>query len=236
MGLKEAGLRGSLRNISTGAEYVPPSGLARWTFDDADTSGSTATDVWAGNDGTITGATTGASGANQTYTTNEAYSFDGTDDYVTVPNGIFSGLSEYTVAFWINFGVINDGNFHTGVAFVEDALIQFRQDQDGTIRFRQQNDQANAFAVTSSATAGTWTHWMCIWDGSQIELFKDNTSQGTAAISSMNTTQGDGNGIAVYNPSSPVAHLEGDMDDVRVFDKALSSTERSDLYNNGSIA
>jgi hypothetical protein len=67
-----------------------------WTLDDVDTSGSTATDIVGASNGTIVGATTGATGQ-----VGEAYNFSGANDYVDLGNALDPGTGSFSVSCWI---------------------------------------------------------------------------------------------------------------------------------------
>lgn len=228
MTTKEGGLRGSIRNIGVEVAAIPDSGVSRWTFDDADTDSGTATDVWGDNDGTINGATTGVSGANQTYTTNEAYSFDGTDDNVTVTIG--NSYSTFSVALWyyLDSSSSNECLFSIG-------------NESGEVTFRV--DSGNGYdlfddGVTNGGGGGegSWIHVCLTVDttSSDFEIYENGSSIITG---SFNVDFGSGD--LYFGERNPVDdggdNLSGDLDDIRLYDKVLSSNEVSNLYNNGSI-
>lgn len=219
---------------------IPDSGVTRLTLDDADTSGGTTTDVWGDNDGTINGATSGVSGANQTYTTNEGFSFDGTDDYVN--SGGFDVGQGVSVAAWLRFSS-NDNSDVIPVnkrASSGDNLginIEYGTRASGEIDCFVATDNGSEPTVGSTAVDdGAWHHIVGTFDGSEIELFVDGSSEGTTALSGDQSSSSE---LAIgKNHSSGDfnnRHYDGDIDDVRVYDKGLSATEASDLYNTGSI-
>jgi hypothetical protein len=75
--------------------------VGHWTMDDADTSGGTLYDS-SGYDyhGSLSGGvTTGASGIGGSGLS-ESYSFDGTDDEVTLPNMGLSGDQSISISVW----------------------------------------------------------------------------------------------------------------------------------------
>jgi len=235
MGLKDGGLRtGGLRNLSEiGAP--PASGVARLTFDNADTPGGTATDVWGDYDGTISGATTGVSGANQTYNTNEAYSFDGTDDSVDLGGTAFVDLfqnSSFSICLWAymdstgDHALFNYHNAYPGIGYERQGSNGF----DAGIYDGSFNIIESGNSVTNS-----WQHHVLTYDSSNntAEYYIDASSQGS--VSSGNATLNRDRTV-IGNRSDGNYPFAGDIDDVRVYSKALSSTEVSNLYNTGSIS
>jgi len=230
MGFKEAGLRGSLRNVSVGASEIPDSGVTRLTFDDADTSGSTAIDVWGNNDGTINGATTGVSGI-AGYDSGQAYSFDGVDDNVVVPNGILSGA--FSVAFWFNADDVSSDGRIVSLRSDVGALIavgrtgsgELSAGLDGTSNFDYKIGDVSAdvtYFVGLAYDGSTWTAYLD--DGQGLSL---TDGQGTAPTDQ--NVIGESSGLSGNN-------YAGVVDDVRLFNQGLSATEFENLRTTGSIS
>jgi len=166
-------------------DAIPDSGVARWTFDDADTESGTTLDVWGDNDGNITGATTGVSGANQTYTTNEAYDFDGADDYVTAPLPL-SGSVDVSLAFWINVDAYSSsthGLVHMGTGDTNNESaygIIINQDEYVIAGYGGEYD----FDTGITASTGTWVHLVATYDSStdDVTFYIDGSSQASGTL------------------------------------------------------
>lgn len=218
---------------------IPDSGVMRLTFDDADTESGTALDVWNNNDGTINGATTGISGANQTYTTNEAYSFDGADDYIDIGNLISSGSQSF--AIWVNPDTVppSDRKWIYGADDTSSGLFSLVLEADGTLTFAGRSGKG-VLNVSNNLSAGSWSHitathdasvgdWVLYEDGQEI-----SSVSGDGTYASIATDYGI---CAKLRDSSPNAnrYFLGDADDARLYNKKLSASEVSNLYNNGSI-
>jgi len=219
------------QTVFTAGIPQPPSGLAYWTFDNDDTSGSTAIDVWGGNNLTINGATTGVSGANDTYTTNEAYDFDGSNDTVEGTNLL--SWSQLSVSLWVNSDTLAGSEryiFHVGASAGNYyPLIVFNS---GGSLFVVDYDESEVSGGTP--TTGVWTMLTFTFDGSNIEMFIDGSSVDTNTASGGHTNENVSIG-QIFGFTDTQNYFDGKIDDIRVYDKALSSTEVSDLYNNGSI-
>jgi hypothetical protein len=213
------------------ASAIPDSGVVRYTFDKADTNVSTAIDMWNGNDGTINGATTGISGSNQTYTTNEAYDFDGIDDNVDTS---ISDIATATLTAWVNLDSADSNN--------REIISTRNSDSGGGLRYGDSNDNRWALytrnggswtAVAGSiASTNTWVHLAgVIDDNNQLILYENGSKVASAGIGSRNL----GNQYRVGERPDGSDIFDGSIDDVRIYDKALSETEISNLYNTGEI-
>jgi len=80
--------------FAASAGAADPNLVAHWKFDDG--AGDIAVDSAGGNNGTVVGATGTIDGA---------LNFDGTGDYVELPDNepIWLPLNDFTVSFWVYF-------------------------------------------------------------------------------------------------------------------------------------
>jgi len=221
-------------SITVTVELPPPeSAVSRYTFDNAETSGGNAIDTWGTNDAPITGATTGAAGANQNYTTNESYSFDGGDDYVNIPDFFDPATwGGYSVAVWLYTDVL-DGKSHRAIDFRANHVGGLNIKTSNDLRAWHRDSSGNTQEVAFSLTTNTWTHVVATWDGSTLELYRDGTSVGDTSApgtSSQNFTDT----IGAFD-AGPEDVWDGRLDDWRIYDRALTTTEVSNLYNSGDI-
>jgi hypothetical protein len=216
---------------------IPDSGVSRWTFDNDDTSGSTAIDVWGGNDGTINGATTGVSGANQTYTTNEAYSFDGANDEVNVGDvSDFQNFSSFTLTAWVSP--------NSSAESEEQGIITKATGGQGGVAFGLRTSKNSGYRLSineggfhraegGTTQVGTWQFVVGWYNGSEMRLYVDNTLV-DSNTNPFGALQSRPEPVLIGNRDDGL-FFDGDIDDPRVFDKALSSSELSNLYNTGRI-
>jgi hypothetical protein len=229
--------------VFTAAPDITASGVARWTFDNADTQGGTAVDVFGNNDATINGATTGVPGANETYTTNQAYRFDGSNDDVQTPIGPPS-QSDFSWAVWMKpasgaEGAImsNWGSFRpTGANLAWD----YESSNRATFSIRDNSNGDNAEVETSFLSTNTWHHIIAVRDynpsakSGQLTLYVDG-SDDTNNAGNDQTADDISTANVRIGASGLNGTFDGDIDDARVYNGALNSTEASNLYNTGSI-
>jgi hypothetical protein len=201
------------------------------------------------NDGTAkNGVTAGAEGV---FSTN-SFSFDGSDDYVALdksfscsdcfPNGL-------TVSFWFKrTGTGSNGPDRVGPTFDRSEYFSFIVDAGWT----NNNDQM-VFSVTDEE--GThdlfspdpipldeWHLWTGVWSPSdgKMYLYRDGN-----LISSLNSGNNLGSGKTRYgffNSGSEASSFDGDkngdhskgpIDEVKIYEEALISSEVKQLYLRG---
>jgi len=213
---------------------IPDSGVSRWTFDDADTDGSTAIDVWGSYDGTINGATTGVSGQY-----NEAYQFDGTDDQISIDStfGIFDGSHDFSVSVWLNSTTSGDDQTIFTPYAERNVRCQLVAYGSSNTNFGLRDTGNNQYSVSGTDVRdGNWHHIVFIFhSGGTIELYEDGSLEGQNDIGVTAIQSKSGNN-AIGGRGDGYQYVEGTIDDVRVYEKALSATEVSNLNQTGSIS
>lgn len=195
-------------------------------------SGSTAYDVVGGNDGTINGATLGATGIAGT----TAYSFDGSNDYWTTGGGNAPSLgNSVSVSAWFKTTEAISWVTHESESNVDADIFRLRGDGSGHATFRVGDADSSLNGVSGSITVndGVWHLVTGTYDGSTITIYVDGEFDGSASVSG-----------GLMNVSSPFVAVGADwysgytagrggscdVDDVRFYDRALSPMEVRYLY------
>jgi fibronectin type 3 domain-containing protein len=202
------------------ADAALPGLVAAYSFDDG--SGTTVGDVTGkGHTGTISGATWSAAGKN-----GGALSFDGTNDWVTVADANDLDLTTgMTLEAWVR---------PTTLAGAWRTLI-FKE--GGPLAYSLYAHDGASVSVAEIVTGGTfrnargtgtlplnaWSHLAATYDGAALKLFVNGTQVRTVAVTgSMPVSTGvlRLGGNAVWSE-----WFAGLMDDVRVYNRALSTAE-----------
>jgi len=202
-----------------------------YKFDE--TSGTTASDSSGnGKTATLVNGPTWAGGffAN-------AVSLDGTNDYVSLPTGIVSTLTDFSISCWVNLGANNGWNrifdFGTGTTV---NMFLTPSAGGGAIRYAITTSGAGGeqrINGTSALPTGSWQYVVVTLSGSTGTLYVNgvqvgqNTSMTLKPSSLGNTNQ---NYIGKSQYGDP--YFKGLIDDFRIYDRALTAAEISDAYNN----
>ncbi len=206
----------------------PESAIAHWKLDER--RGSTAYDSAGENDGIVYGAqwTTGKADG--------ALSFDGSDDWVSISNpGTISSESDFTWVAWIqtssDTGAIL-ARAGTGWAWERGGKVFFLR--GGSLHF----DVGWVGVVSSGVPVndGQW-HYVVVTvefvnDSDTISFYVDGVSAGGG---NLNVDRFSDSGlplkIGFCNGDFPEScHFNGIIDDVRIYDRALSAEEIRQFY------
>jgi len=192
-----------------------------------------------GNDCTINGATYNSSGK-----LDGCYTYDGSNDYVN-KNTILdlSAQTVITIAAWVKPTASNDyvgcviGTKYSGEVYL-------RQRPDGY--FQAGMDKGSAYRsmkANSAYSLDTWYHLIGVYKDGTTELYINNVAQttsglsGTPTFSTLTGAAADNFycGAACSSTSNDTLNMwfDGDIDQVLIYTKELTSSERSDLYNSG---
>lgn len=190
-----------------------------------DTEGSVNDCSGYGNHGVIAGSPIWHSGgpAGLGY-----YEFDGSSDYIDLSGTDATWCSNITVAFWVYTPSIDSGRYFLGNG------AQFRFRFAGTKAYfwiREENSGSTSEINGGTVSAGAWYHIAGTWDGTNQILYVngssvklDTPSLGDMDIGSDNFT------IGWAYKNSGQDKFNGYLSDVRVYARALTSTQIEELY------
>ena len=199
--------------------------VGAWGFEEP--SGPTALDSSGrGNHGTLGGgAARDASGY-----FGQALVTDGISGQVDL-GGLDVDAPELTLMAWINaddFGV-HDARIlskSTGSA-TDDHVFMLSTIRGPHLRFRLRTNGSTSTLIGSGGTlsAGTWIHAAATYDGTTMRLYQDGVEVGSAPKSGPVAVDP---GVALWmaaNPGEPGQVFDGRIDEVKIFERALSAAE-----------
>jgi hypothetical protein len=215
--------------------------IGHWTFDGKDMTPNVRDISGQGNHGTLSGqsATTTSIGK-----FGQALRLDGSDDFVTMTD-FADNMPTISAMAWVK---ISGGSSNMIISksrsgFGTWSISYSNTSRTYSCRIFTTDDNRTANSETFSAAShpgidGKWHHVMCIYDGANISIYVDGAPSGTpgALTGSLNNTSypfcigTDSNATTCVAGSS----LNGLIDDVRIYNRALSANEITALYNSAS--
>ncbi len=220
--------------------------VGQWLFDEG--SGTTYADSSpAGNDAYIPAADSGwLDEAPPTAFANESsYQFNGSTTYVETSYGGIGGDSARTVAFWVKVSTVTaHGLVAWGDSVTNGAKWHLRLNNAagngpvGAIRTETQGD----FTIGTTPLAdGQWHHVASVYPGGgelgTVIHYVDGVAElaggNNASTQAVNTNNTTADPVTVGRRTQGAAdnYFDGAMDDVRIYDRALSDVEVAALFD-----
>jgi len=221
--------------VSSTFSQIPTTGLiAYFPF-----TGNANDETGNGRNGTVHGATLTT---DRFGTTNSAYSFNGASDYISASA---EGLpaSDRTVSFWFYANQINN----------KPALFGYGGGACGTSWIHSINTTGSGLMSLAghcgindlgysypSAPIGAWHHWVITTSSTGTKMYYDNVlvQSNSNYVTNTNISEKDliiggcvaPSGVGTYTDGN-VSFFDGAIDDIRIYNRELNSSEISELYD-----
>ncbi len=220
--------------------YKPTPPITEYRFDECTNGGAGGVLDTSGNNlnGTVNGGVT-AGGTGILCT---SYNFNGTNSFISVPHNALLNQPYVTVAAWVRHSA---ASFKAWEAILAKGDSTYRLHLNGGCSINGTNT-SNAFTFGFNGGCGNadlnsgvvpvanqWYHVVGSYDGTTIKIFVNGVLKNSQALT---TTIGT-NALPLYigeNSQATGRNWSGDIDEIKVFDRALPDTEILSMYNNES--
>jgi prepilin-type N-terminal cleavage/methylation domain-containing protein len=200
-----------------------------WHFDEGtstvayDASGS-------GNNGTLTNGPTWQTSTN--CKAGGCLDFDGVDDNVstsTVPN--LTGGFSFSV--WVKTPILQDASYDSVVSKFSSSPYNgwfLRRSANNSVMYFSLYNGGSAYSVSDSTlVANTWMYYAGTFDGANLKLYVNGVLKGTRTGAVVGNATS--NFVIGGNYGGPSETWNGMIDEVRLYNRALSADEVLNIYN-----
>ncbi len=213
--------------------YVPANGLVGWwPF-----NGNANDESGNNNNGTVNGATLTA---DRFGNAGKAYGFDGASIISVNSNTNLCLQNKFTISLWVlrdnsnSMGFISKGRDNQGG-------ISYHISGNGSSLGVGINNDPGGCSTCNIGSGGptsnfnNWNHYLGIWDGVRLKFFENNN-----LVSDADGTLGNGNTLFNFNSPlifgqyNPQTLLSGSLDDIAIYNRALTQQEITALYQGGN--
>ncbi len=207
--------------------------VAHWEMDEV--SGSTIVDSQGSNDGTWSdGVDNDVTGESVTGAMETAITFDGSDDYVQIPDDNSLDItSTITVAAWVrhiggdNGGIVCKQNASTS----NNANYCLYISNSSTYSFSLGDGSGAQYVESSTVPDTDWHHFAATADGTNVTLYLDGvqfyqeTQSRSLTASSVDLYMG------TWEAGTSTRSTNSSIDDARIYSNALSPKQIWQLYS-----
>lgn len=166
-------------------------------------------------------------------------SFDGSNDYINIPDANSLNPSTITLSCWVklntftdNANLISKGFTSVGSPYIQYTLKMNTTTNNNLYGFEISKNGTNVFVYTTTPLSiNTYYHLTATYDGNTLRLYKDGVLDPASAVSSGT--------IASY--ATPVQigrwgtqgtqHFNGNISQVQIYNRALTQQEILQNYN-----
>jgi hypothetical protein len=225
-----------------GSCVAPPGGLLGWWPGEGN-----ANDIAGTNNGALQGsASAGTAGV-----VGAAFSFNGTSSYVQIPDSPSLHPTNFTIETWVRFDALDSSG--SGGSPAGDQYLVFKQNtrasefegfdlrktrvSGGDVFTLLVSSAASQAAQATSSTwifPGVWYHVAAVRGSNFLQLYVNGQLEGQASVS---FPQDYGN-LPLYFGTSGQSYwdhkLAGSLDEVSLYDRALSPSEIAAVYTAGA--
>jgi len=220
--------------------YVPTTGLVGWwPF-----NGNANDESGNGNNGTVNGATLTT---DRNALTNSAFSFSSNEIYIPFDSSFNS--TNISVSAWIN--PTNYGSSGQGAAIVHRYQFGYSNPSGEVFRLMLSQDnlgyikpeistvsQTTLFNADSIIPLNTWSFVMFSFDGNSLKTFVNGLLAATTTDTSflLNVSGNSGLSIGISDQANGLWYaFSGKIDDIGIWNRALTQAEITDLYTSSSV-
>ena len=176
-----------------------------------------------GNNGTVNGATLTT---DRFGSANSAYSFDGVNDYIQTSNLSFANGGDFSISIWVNLAEAYSNGFPQHYLLANNAVgggAYLNTDADLS--------QFGCSDLNTTISLNNWHHLVAIKSGINYNLYIDNIFVGVNTNCNINFI----NGFPIYfgNSSVNTEFTHGKLDDISIYNRALTAVEIQQLYTQG---
>jgi len=163
----------------------------------------------------------------------KAYSFDGIDDYITIPP-LINGLDQFTFSFWVNVPEFKGSYYPPFIGSSNKDNMQLNNfigiAQSTQHLFMEVYTETGSYSKAGNLVIpwNEWIHVAMVYDGSNLSEYINNT-KGQSVPASGKIENIENMYIATFGNSGN-HFLKANIDDVRIYNRALSHQEINQLY------
>jgi hypothetical protein len=167
------------------------------------------------------------------FTNESSVSFDGSDDYMDIPDSTALETTAFTWSAWFyctainRYNIIVDTATHSSFFFGYEIFVVNTTNKIRFVSYHT-NDLIDS---TTAVAANTWYHVAATHESGSDKLYVNGTLEASGSASNFSTT--DAANLRIGSSSIFNLYHQGLIDEVAFFNSALSASNITSIYNSG---
>lgn len=206
---------------------VPTNGLVAYYPFNGDANDATSNSLH----GTVNGAILSA---DRFGNANKSYSFDGSSNYITFPAFPEFYTGNFSISIWLKSADIPTTRSYTSFICLgptaANQTFNFAYDRsNANFSYWDYSNSSYYFTTNADKVVDKWAHILINYKDGVVTNYVNGVSSGSQSISNIVSRGNNQLQIGAYGPDEQ--YFAGDIDDIRVYDRALESAEILALAN-----
>ena len=156
---------------------------------------------------------------------------DGVDDYVTVSDDTSLALTNVTIAAWFNVTPVSS----ITTILSKDSSYKLEIDANGNLKASLYDSSAWNFILSTLALpSNKWIFITFTFNGTDLNLYVDGVLNQSSSPSPVISIASSTNDLYIGSAAGSSSFFDGSIDDIAVWDSALSQSDITAIYNSGS--
>ena len=177
------------------------------------------------------------SGGGSSFASTNSFTFDGNTDFVTFGDiSDIENINTLSISLWFKYDSIAssaDGLISKDVTSGRTDGNWYIALQSNQVRFLLKTANGQDALNSTTLSSGTWYHTLCVWDGSNMKIYINETLNNSISVTNATGTLGSTNDdIRLGKRLSTSGYYNGRMDEVAIWDNDQSANA-SAIYNGG---
>jgi len=185
---------------------------------------------------------------------NSWLSFDGVNDYVNLSKSYITdkiSSAEITVSLWVNLtqlygDKINQLFYYSNTSSSNNVAFFIRHQTAGNLNLSRcsiHNQSAGGWADSdyrsdldgANFTEGKWEHYICMYNGSDSLTYQNGILVNYTSLIGARGTESSNSFVLGSRTDGTSYPTNGSFDEVRLYNRSLTSSEILEIYNSGRI-
>lgn len=163
--------------------------------------------------------------------------FDGVDDRIEIPTITeFNAPSAFSTSHWFKYSGNPTITTHVSMSAGTSGSDRFYVELTSSTNIRYGNGNTFDDITISSVSASNWYNLVTVQNGTSLDVYLNGTKQGgTRTVNAPSSGYGSNFLIGAYGAGGSIGYeWQGLLDEVATWDSALSASDVTSIYNNGT--